>query len=72
MKTWLDRLDRSSARVEALEERVRVLEHDLAELRRHNLRLAELTDVVEQLLVPMASRDDAAIAAAIEKFTKSL
>ncbi|MEX0429373.1 DUF6752 domain-containing protein [Nocardioides sp. DS6] len=68
MKSWLTR----SARVEELEKRVRVLEQDVVELRRHNLRLAELTDVVEELLVPLASRDDAAASAAIEKFTKSL
>jgi len=42
------------------------------ELRRHNLRLAELTDVVQELLVPMASRDQARIDAAIEKFTESI
>ena len=55
-----------------LVERVESLEADIVELRRHNLRLAELTDVVQELLVPMASRDQARIDAAIEKFTASL
>lgn len=55
-----------------LVERVESLEADIVELRRHNLRLAELTDVVQELLVPMASRDQARIDAAIEKFTESL
>ena len=52
--------------------RVRQLETDVAELRRHNLRLAELVDVVQELLVPLADRDDARVAAAIEKFNRSL
>jgi hypothetical protein len=52
--------------------RVQRLEADVAELRRHNLRLAELVDVVQELLVPLASRDDEQVAAAIEKFNRSL
>lgn len=55
-----------------LVERVESLEADIVELRRHNLRLAELTDVVQELLVPMASRDQARIDAAIEKFNESI
>lgn len=50
-----------------LAERVARLEAEVADLRRHNLRLAELADLVQELLVPMAQRDqervDAAIAA---------
>jgi len=53
-------------------ERVESLEADIVELRRHNLRLAELTDVVQELLVPMASRDQARIDAAIEKFNERI
>lgn len=60
------------AAVQALERRVADLEADLAELRRHNLRLAEIADVVQELLVPMASRDEAAVQAAIERFQGSL
>ena len=41
-------------------------------MRRHNVRLAELADVVQELLVPMASRDEAAIQEAIERFQESL
>ena len=58
--------------VQRLEQRVADLEADLAELRRHNLRLAELADVVQELLVPMASRDEAAVQRAIERFQESL
>jgi hypothetical protein len=55
-----------------LVERVGNLEADVLELRRHNIRLAEVADVVQELLVPMASRDQARIDAAIKKFTESL
>ena len=50
----------------------RRLEADVVELRRHNVRLAEIADVVQELLVPLASRDQARIDEAIEKFSKSL
>ena len=60
------------AAVQRLEERVAALEADLSELRRHNVRLAELADVVQELLVPMASRDEARIQQAIERFQESL
>lgn len=62
----------SPKRIAELEQRVADLEADLAQVRRHNLRLAELTDVVQELLIPMASRDEAAIAEAIERFRASL
>jgi hypothetical protein len=62
----------SRATIQRLEQRVADLEADLTELRRHQLRLAELADVVQELLVPMASRDEAAIRDAIERFQESL
>jgi hypothetical protein len=52
--------------------RVEALEADVLELRRHNVRLAEIADVVQELLVPLASRDQARIDEAIEKFSRSL
>lgn len=55
-----------------LRTRVTSLEGEIAELRRHHLRLAELADVIQELLVPMASRDETRIAEAIEKFQQSL
>ena len=55
-----------------LEQRVADLEADLSEMRGHNLRLAEITDVVQELLIPMASRDEAKVQEAIERFNKSL
>ncbi|MFT3874501.1 MAG: hypothetical protein QM714_17950 [Nocardioides sp.] len=42
----------------ALRERVAELEEDLQEARRLNVRVAELLDLVEELLVPMAQQDE--------------
>lgn len=61
-----------SAGTTDLEQRIADLEADVAELRRHNLRLAEITDVVQELLIPLADRDEARTQAAIERFNESL
>ena len=62
----------SHAAVKRLEQRVADLEADIAEMRQHNLRLAELVDVVQELLVPLADRDETTVQAAVERFRKSL
>jgi hypothetical protein len=62
----------SQAAIRQLEQRVADLEADLTEVRRHNLRLAEVVDVVQELLIPMASRDEARIQEAIARFQESL
>ena len=48
--------------IEALRERVAVLEDEVQECRQLNLRLAELTDVVQELLLPVAQRDEERVA----------
>lgn len=58
--------------VEELRERVAVLEEEVQECRQLNLRLAELTDVVEELLLPVAARDEARLAAVLEKYSRGL
>jgi hypothetical protein len=58
--------------VSQLEQRVADLEADMSEMRQHNLRLAEIADVVQELLIPMASRDEVKVQEAIERFNKSL
>ncbi len=60
------------AEVQELRARVEDLEASIAELRRHHLRLAELTDLVQELLLPVAARDEDRIAAAIEQFQQGL
>ncbi len=49
-----------------------VLEDEVQECRQLNLRLAELTDVVQELLLPVAQRDEKAISAALEKYSEGL
>ncbi len=58
--------------VEALRERVAVLEDEVQECRQLNLRLAELTDVVQELLLPVAQRDEERIADVVEKYSRGL
>lgn len=48
--------------VEALTQRVRALENEIQECRQLNRRLADVVDVVVELLVPATQRDDAALA----------
>ena len=54
--------DRATFDVAAVLERERVTRHDVA----------AFVDVVSELLVPVASQDQAKIAAAVEKFQKAL
>jgi flagellar biosynthesis/type III secretory pathway chaperone len=56
--------------VDALRERVAELENEVQECRQLNLRLAELTDVVQELLVPLAQRDETRLAEAVERLDK--
>jgi hypothetical protein len=44
--------------LDELNQRVTELEDELQEARRLNLRVAELLDLVEELLVPVALRDE--------------
>lgn len=61
------RLD--TARVEA---RLAELEAEVQECRRLHRRLAELTDVVGELLLPVAQRDQEAVDAALARYRAGL
>ena len=58
--------------VEALRRRVEVLEDEVQECRQLNLRLAELTDVVQELLLPVAQRDEQRVAALLAQYSQGL
>jgi len=62
----------ASAEVDALRQRVEVLEEEVQEGRQLNLRLAELTDVVGELLLPVAHRDEARVAEVMEKYARGI
>lgn len=61
-----------AARVDALQERLDDVVAQLDEARSHNLRLAEIVDVVQELLVPLAHRDEERLAAALESFSRTV
>ncbi|NUR06499.1 MAG: hypothetical protein HOQ22_15625 [Nocardioidaceae bacterium] len=58
------------ARLHARTARARIgrLERELDEARRLNRRVAELTDLVTELLVPLARRDDAEVDAVLARY----
>lgn len=56
----------------ALEKRIDVLEKEVQECRQLNLRLAELTDVVAELLVPISDRDQARVDELLESYRKDV
>ncbi len=51
-----------------LAHRVAALEEAVQENRALNVRLAELTDVVTELLLPVAARDEQKLEALLEKY----
>jgi hypothetical protein len=59
-------------RLGALEERVAELEAEVQECRQVNLRLAELTDVVAELLLPVAQRDETRIDEVLRRYHDSV
>ena len=66
---------RTAAHDRALEEltaRVAILEEEVREARRQQLRLAELTDVVQELLLPVSQRDQAKVDELLERYAAQL
>ena len=62
----------SRARTGGLRQRVEALEVEVQECRQLNLRLAELTDVVQELLLPVAQRDEQRVTEVMEKYARGL
>lgn len=67
----LTRLAGVDEEVRALRGRVERLEREVHEARRLHQRLAELTDVVSEVLVPAADRDDGKIRTILAKYNES-
>ncbi len=58
--------------VATLRNRVAELEQEMQEARRLNRRLAELTDVVQELLVPLAQRDEEKVRRYLDRYSTAL
>ena len=58
--------------VDELFERIAELEAEVQENRNLNVRVAELVDLVAELMLPVASQDQARIEEALAKFERSL
>lgn len=58
--------------VHELRHEVELLKDEVQESRRLNRRVAELTDVVEEILVPAADRDDERMRRALDKYAQTL
>lgn len=71
LRAELERVDRRPE-VAELRRRVNELEAEVQECRQLNLRLAELTDLVQNLLLPVAARDEQRVAELMERYTKGL
>lgn len=63
---------RTQAELERLRDRVAKLEDEVSECRRHHHRTAELTDLVQALLIPMATRDEAELQRLLREYTEQL
>jgi len=68
----MDRLIGRGPSTEDFERRLAELEAEVQECRNVNLRVAELTDLVTELLVPLAAGDHDGARALIERYHASL
>lgn len=75
VRRGLDRIrDAGGARVDMinLAARVKELEAEVQECRQLNMRLAELTDLVQELLLPVAQRDPARVDELLKRYSDDL
>ena len=59
-------------RLREMEQRVASLEREVQENRALNRRLAELIDVVTELLLPLSQRDEARVAELLDRYRETL
>lgn len=56
----------------SLYKQMKALEAEVQECRQINLRLAELCDVMMELILPATQRDEAAIAELVERYRRDI
>jgi hypothetical protein len=59
-------------RLRKLQMRIERLEDEMQEARQLNRRIAEIADVVQELLIPAAERDDERVKQLLEDYRKGL
>lgn len=76
LRDRVGRLERALAeqreRTEGYRRRLETLEAESPDARQLQLRVAELTDIVQELLLPAADRDEQRLAELRQKYTSSL
>jgi hypothetical protein len=66
------RIQRRRMRVRDLEERIEVMEDEMQEHRQLSRRVAELTDLIADLLVPLAQNDQAKVNEIVDTYRASI
>ncbi len=66
------RIQRRRMRVRDLEERIEVMEDEMQEHRQLSRRVAELTDLVADLLVPLAQNDQSRVDEIVSEYRASI
>lgn len=68
----MESLRKRTRKVWSLGARVRALEEEIQECRQLNLRIAELCDVMMEMLLPIESRDTEAVAEVLERYRNGI
>ena len=68
----MESLKKAARNRSALRRRVAVLEQEVQECRQVNLRVAELCDVMMELLLPVAERDEKAISDVLDRYREGV
>ena len=66
------RIQRRRMRLRDLEERIEVMEDEMQEHRQLSRRVAELTDLIADLLVPLAQNDQAKVDEIVSAYRASI
>ena len=66
------RIQHRRMRVRDLEERIEVMEDEMQEHRQLSRRVAELTDLIADLLVPLAQNDQAKVDEIVDRYRASI
>ena len=67
-----EELAQARRQIGRLRNRIVVLEDEMQESRQLNRRLAELTDVVQELLLPISQRDEEKVRERLDRYSASL